>query len=192
MRFNLFFDPYELFHKLLVYLESAGRIDYKDVIALNLCLPDRFPCDFFRFFAVPVHIYGNIYAAAYNLKLVYCRRSVHVTCAEHRFFALFFEVVCKLAAGGGLTCTLKSDHHIHCKSSRRICQLASGSAHQSCKLVVYDFDYLLSRSYAFDHLFTKGLFLDGCNEFLYNLEVHVRLKQSKLYLSYCIVDIRFG
>jgi len=51
---------------------------------------------------------------------------------------------------------------------------------------------LLTRSQAFQHRASNGAFPDSGYKVLYNLEVHVALKQRHPHLAQCLIDIFFG
>ena len=118
MRPDFFLEPCQFFHEFLIYLQAAGRIDYEHVAAFFLCLFTRCPRDIFGTFAVPVGVYRHVGGFTHDFELIYGRRPVNITGAEHRLFTVLFQINSQLAAGGRLTCTLKSDHEQGGKPAR--------------------------------------------------------------------------
>ena len=110
---------------------------------------------------------------------------------EHRLLAVLFQVCGQLAAGGGLTCSLKPHHQQHRKSAGRIGQLAAGTSHQLCELIVYYLYDLLAGSQALQDFLAKTFFFDIGNEFLDDLEVDIGFQQSQLNFSHGVVDVVF-
>ena len=190
MRFHRLFDSDQFVHERLVDLQASRGIDDQNVVASALRFFFCLECDVLCDLVVAVGKDRNIDRLADDLELIDRRRSVDIAGREHRLFAVFLEICRELAAGGGLTGTLQTDHQECGKSARCIGQLAVGAAHHFDQLVVYDFDYLLPRRQTRKNVLSHRLLLDFSDELFDNLEVDVRFEQRQLDLPHGVVDVR--
>ena len=93
---------------------------------------------------------------------------------------------------GGLTGTLKTDHHNDRRRLGGNLKLRRFRAHQGDQLLVYDLDDLLCGEKAFKHRLADGTLGHGLDEFTHDLEVDVCLKQGHLDLAHALADVRLG
>ena len=189
MRLDSSLQANQLLHQFFIDLQPACSIDDQHIAAFSFRLFYSRQSDLLRLPAFPHGEHRRIYCLSHYFQLVDSGRTIDIACAQHRFLAVFLKIIGQLAAGGCFTGTLQTDHHVYRKPLRGIGQFASGPAHQLGKLIVYDLDHLLTRGQTRHNFFAQRFLFHAVYEFLYDLEVYIRLQQSQLDFTHGCVDV---
>ena len=118
MRFHRLFDSDQFVHEFLIDLQASRGIDDQNIIPPAFRFFFGLERDILRDLVAAVGKDRNIDRLADDFELIDRRRSVDIASRRHRLFTVFFEICRKLAAGGGLTGTLQTDHQERGKSAR--------------------------------------------------------------------------
>ena len=103
---------FELFHQILVDVQTTGSIEDDDVDARLLSGNQTVGTNLERRRSRrSLTVDGHTQLLADNLQLLNSGRALQVGGDEHRLFALLFEHLRQLAAGCGFTTSLKPAHH---------------------------------------------------------------------------------
>ena len=106
---------------------------------------------------------------------------------QHRAAPLLLEQLGQLGGRGRFSRAVEADHH----DPARLVELErfGVATEQRRQLVVEDFDDLLSRRDAAQHLLPERLLAHARDERLGHLEVHVRLQQREAHLTHRVGDV---
>ena len=139
-------------------------------------------CNIYRFLFISHRKDFHTLLLTVYLKLCDCSRTIYVTGYKKRFLSFGFQLSCKLGNCRCLTCALKTSHHkngnLIARLDRKLCCLAS---HKIYKLIVYNFNYHLSRVQSVHYVLSHCPFLYCFCKLLYNFKVYICLKKSHLY-----------
>ena len=117
-------------------------------------------------------------------------RTVNVARDHQRTLGkLRFEVTGELGAVGGLTGTLQTDEHNDGRRSGCHIDAFVRTAHQSRQLFVDDFDDLLGRSQAVEHIAAKRAGADGVDEVANDFNADVGFEQGQTDFTHCGFDV---
>ena len=135
---------------------------------------------------------GHVHALADDLQLLDGRRAVNIQRHEQRLFALLFQHPAELAAHGGFTGTLQAAEHENGRRRGAPCQAGDGAAHHPGQLFVDDFDDLLRRRQAFQHVQPYAAVGNLLDEILRHQEVDVRLQQRHAHFAHRRLHVRLA
>ena len=171
-------DAIQFLHQFVVDLQAAGGIVDDHVVPVVLGELAAVLGDLHRI-AQALVVHGDAQGLADGLELVDGGGAVHVA-GHHQGILLAggAQVQGQLAAGRGLARTLQAHHQdLERRGAleQRLFGLAAQQVHQ---FVVQDLDHHLARGQGLEHVGPDRLFLDGIDEVLDGLEVHVGGEQS--------------
>ena len=172
-------------------MKSARGIHKHHIVSVLFRVDKSFSCCFYRVLRASFKDLNSC-LTAHDFQLVDSGGTVNITRYEQGVFALLFIHTGELCTMGGLTASLQTAH----KHYRGRCggngKLGIASAHNSHKLFVYYFYYLLCGNKALHNVCAHSTLGHLRNKFLNDLEVYVRFQQRQLYLTHARLYVGFG
>ena len=189
MGMDVFLDPLQLVHQLLVDMQAAGSIQEHGVVSVVGGVFQRLPGDFHRV-ALAHFKNGYIQLLAHHLQLLDGGGAVHIAGHQQGPLAvLAAHEARQLRAVGGFTGTLQAHHHHNGGALGRGGDAGIAAAHKLGKLLVHDLHDLLGGGQALQHVAAHAALSDLGNEILDHLVADIRLQQRKAHLTQARLDI---
>ena len=172
-------------------METACGIEDNHLVAVVSCVLYSFLCDGHRIYLTHLKdLYSSLFS--HNLQLIDSCGTVNVAGCKQWTLALILEILGKLCGMSCFTRALETYHHNDAGRLAGVIYAGIFVAHESDKLFVNYFYYLLCRCETCKNISSHSSFGNLTDKVLNDLVAYVSLKQSHFDLTHSFLNVSLG